>query len=852
MAEPSYSNNHSRFDQALLERAVTAGDVMIYVRDAGDASRGFPFTFVGTGIQSMLGYSPAEAVDHAGWWQDHVHPDDLETAISNVAVLTAQGRVVLDYRFRHAGGDYLWIRDQAALIRDDERGTNKMIGLWTEVTDLKTTEQRLSGALENQVIVNDLLRLDVELLDLSTKLARALDSILSVSWLKPPSKGVVLLADIADTPHLNFVAQRNMDEETLSGCTSGLSGYRECDRLDESGEILFFHHNGVHDPPVDTTPNEYGRVHVPIMADRECLGMIILHLHKETHQLEEHLEFLEVVRQTLARTIIFHRTLESLRESEVLLRTIADTAVEGIITTDINGRIQAFNHAAEIIFGYDADEVIGHNVSMLQSEPDRSRHDGYIQRYLETRDAHIIGVGREIEGLHKNGRRVPLHLSLSEARVDDKTYFTAIIKDIRDLKMAREQMEQSQTSLAHAQAIAHLGNWDLDVLTNRLMWSDEMYRICGLEKEKAELTYQLFLEAIYPDDRFRVMEAINSALYDRETYDIEHRIVRPDGTIRFVHGKGQVVYDEDGEPVRMMGAIQDITEQKMNEEEMIKARTSAEMFAQELKDTLEVSETLRQALIDELKVAAELQMNLLPPKDPPAPEIELTWKFMPCEALGGDMFNVFRPDSDRLGVYIFDVSGHGVPSALLTFSIAQSLSLQGRLIREDESSNGIPQYKMLEPAQVLTRLDQEYPVERFNKTFTIIYLLLNLKTGVLQYANGGHPPVLLLRGNGTLERLDKGGPLIGLGGLAPFEQGENILHPGDRLLFYTDGVVEYPDSKGVFFGQTRLEAWFSNIKDHPINQAVLEFTTALEDFGGWMPPPDDVTLLALEYRGEIS
>ena len=76
---------------------------------------------------------------------------------------------------------------------------------------------------------------------------------------------------------------------------------------------------------------------------------------------------------------------------------------------------------------------------------------------------------------------------------------------------------------------------------------------------------------------------------------------------------------------------------------------------------------------------------------------------------------------------------------------------------------------------------------------------MNLKTGRLRYSNGGHPPALLLRSNGVLDKLEEGGPLIGLGGIIPFEQGETILNYGDRLLLYTDGVIEYPDQDGVFF-----------------------------------------------------
>ena len=370
------------------------------------------------------------------------------------------------------------------------------------------------------------------------------------------------------------------------------------------------------------------------------------------------------------------------------MRAVVDTAAEGVIVADREGRITSFNRAAENILGFEAREVIGQNVSVFQPEPHRSNHDQYIKRYLETGNPRIIGFGREVEGMRKDGGLVPLFLSVSEARVGSKLYFTGLIRDITEHKEAQDYIRRSRTSLAHAQAIAHLGNWDLDVTTDQLHWSDEVYRICGLIKGQKVLNYKTFLEAVHPDDRYLVVEAINNSLYDNEEYNLEHRIVRPDGSIRIVHEKGDVVRNEMDDPVRMVGTVQDITDRKKAEEELIRARQSAEMYAQELRQTLEISENMRQALEDELKVASELQKSLLPSRLQPIPEVYISWEFMPCEALGGDMINVFKPDPDHLAAYIFDVSGHGVPSALLTFSISQSLSLQGGLVWETDQSNG--------------------------------------------------------------------------------------------------------------------------------------------------------------------
>jgi PAS domain S-box-containing protein len=126
-----------------------------------------------------------------------------------------------------------------------------------------------------------------------------------------------------------------------------------------------------------------------------------------------------------------------LRKSEERLRSIVESAVDGIITIDAQGRIETFNPAAERLFGYGAHEAIGRNVSMLMPSPDRERHDGYVAHYLATGHQKIIGIGREVVGLRKDGSTFPLHLSVGEMMVAGKRGFTGILHDL-SLRSAME------------------------------------------------------------------------------------------------------------------------------------------------------------------------------------------------------------------------------------------------------------------------------------------------------------------------------------------------------------------------------------------------------------------------------
>ncbi len=125
---------------------------------------------------------------------------------------------------------------------------------------------------------------------------------------------------------------------------------------------------------------------------------------------------------------------QKLRDSEEQLRGIMETAVDGIITIDRRGSVQSFNAAAENIFGYTAEEVIGENVKMLMSAPDAKQHDNYINNYVRGGEAKIIGIRREVLGQRKDGSTFPMDLSISELRLDYRTVFTGIIRDITERK----------------------------------------------------------------------------------------------------------------------------------------------------------------------------------------------------------------------------------------------------------------------------------------------------------------------------------------------------------------------------------------------------------------------------------
>lgn len=134
-------------------------------------------------------------------------------------------------------------------------------------------------------------------------------------------------------------------------------------------------------------------------------------------------------------------------ESAKLLKAIIETAIDGIITIDNRGKVETINPAAQKLFGYTSEEVVGNNISMLMPEPDRTGHDSYIERYQHTREKRIIGKGREVKGLRKDGSTFPFRLAVSEVEYDDRIIYTGFIHDLSKEKEAEQRLMEYASEL---------------------------------------------------------------------------------------------------------------------------------------------------------------------------------------------------------------------------------------------------------------------------------------------------------------------------------------------------------------------------------------------------------------------
>jgi PAS domain S-box-containing protein len=264
-------------------------------------------------------------------------------------------------------------------------------------------------------------------------------------------------------------------------------------------------------------------------------------------------------RGVLARPAADPGAADTLHRHAELLQSSCDA----IFTTTPEGAIVSWNPAAERLYGHRATAVIGQQFELLVP-PERAAE---LPRLLDGLRRGGLPDPLEYVVTRPDGRAVGISLSLSpipNAR-GGLAGVLAIGRDITTHTRAEEHLRKALGQLAQAESLARLGIWEWDLRTDTVAWSDELYRLYGVEPGHLRATLEGTLELVHPDDRALLKETIDRARRDQVPYVCEHRIVRPEGTVRTFQSRGTVVVDDGGRPVKLLGTEQDITERKQAE-----------------------------------------------------------------------------------------------------------------------------------------------------------------------------------------------------------------------------------------------------------------------------------------------
>jgi diguanylate cyclase (GGDEF)-like protein/PAS domain S-box-containing protein len=334
------------------------------------------------------------------------------------------------------------------------------------------------------------------------------------------------------------------------------------------------------------------------------------------------------------RRLFAHRQVDDkLRKSEARYRTILDTAFEAIVTITPDGIVRWFNHGAERIFGYRAEEVIGQPVTLLMPERYRELCVAGLHRYLRTGEARVVGGTTELVGLRKDGSEFPIEMSLGETHENGERLFTGVIRDVTERKRAESALRESEQRFRGSFESAATGMALVGTDGRFLRVNKSLCEIFGYPER--ELLGKIFQEITYPDDLEVDLEHLRRLVAGEvRTYQTEKRYLHKDGHVVWALLSVSVVHDEEDEPLYFISQIQDVTEHKKVEKVIKESEERFRSLVQNSSDIITI-------------LGADGTVHYV------SPAVQRVTGYKPEEKVGTNAFGSVHPDDTEQALNTF-------------------------------------------------------------------------------------------------------------------------------------------------------------------------------------------------------
>lgn len=284
----------------------------------------------------------------------------------------------------------------------------------------------------------------------------------------------------------------------------------------------------------------------------------------------------------------FQRIQIALEESEKKFTTIFRTSPDPIAIASLeSGRILEINDSLIEFFGYSRTEIIDRtalDLNLWYSLEEYNRYKALLKEQLSIRNL-------ETQLRTKSGEVKTVLLSAEVRTLEGQDCVTVLLRDISDRKQTEAELRKSETNLLYAQRIAHVGSWELDLKMQKITWSEELFRIFGFDPNQAEPSYTDLLKVIPIEDQDRLITQIEQALIARTSYQVEHRIFHPDGTIHYVISKGEAEFNDQQKALKLFGTVLDITDRKLAELAKEESETRFRQLAESVREGFFIYET---------------------------------------------------------------------------------------------------------------------------------------------------------------------------------------------------------------------------------------------------------------------
>lgn len=377
-----------------------------------------------------------------------------------------------------------------------------------------------------------------------------------------------------------------------------------------------------------------------------------------------------------------------------------------------------------------------------------------------------------------------------------------------------DELKQAQFYLSEGQRLTHMGSWAFNP-TGFEYWSSELFRVHGLNPNGKPPTVEEYLDLVHPEDREFVMREIQNMLANNCAFEFTKRIVRPDGNIRRVRCVG-IPTNSAGTAQRFVGTGLDVTEQ--------------EQLMEERERLLAINK--------ELEIARKIQSSILPQKVPTFRGLEIVARYVPMSAVAGDFYDFLCIDERRVGILVADVTGHGVPAALIASMLKVAFAGQAAHAHD--------------PARVLDGLNRSLCGKFESHFVTAAYVFVDLEKGLLLYSGAAHPPLMLTSDTaGKVREIEENGLMLGLFPEAVYSSAEIQVGPGERCLLYTDGILEATNAAQEQFGTSRCKEFLETHRETPAARFAdifLDSIAAFSGYGSARAQKDDITLVVLDFQ----
>ena len=498
-----------------------------------------------------------------------------------------------------------------------------------------------------------------------------------------------------------------------------------------------------------------------------------------------------------------------------------------VLVTDAAGVVTFVNDAAARTYGGDRESLRGSSLAKLL-ETLEPRED--VDKGLSQALSGSAWRDELVEPAHDGSpRQIGLSLTPILAGNDsgDVTGLVVISEQLSDMRRAQAAAAASERRLRLAYDAAELGSWQWDMATGQVVWDERLEAIFGLPPGGYDQTFETWLAMIHPDEHPSVLAILDEAMAKKSSYNLNVRIVWPDGSDHWIESLGRVTTNEAGEPTGTIGCVWDTTAKREVERELA-AAFAAQRQASDLAD--EMSEDREKLMVRLSEIADHLQTSLAASPIPDVKGVSIAVEYAPggdeLEHVGGDWYDAVRTPDGQLACVVGDVMGRGVKAA--TTMIRVRAGIRG-LLTVDSSPEVV-----LSHADVV--LDRDAP-EQF---VTAVVALVDPDRHKLTLCNAGHVPVVVARPGGETDVVGAGVGLP-LGLPEGHDRGflEWDLEPGSTVVMVTDGVVEGRDYD-IDEGIDRMAAVVSELADGPVDE-VARRVAGLAD----RSLRDDVTVVAV-------